>query len=353
MSLKLIITPFIKAVGLKMRNRNMKKILLLGLFVVLGASACTLVKDDSQANAIGIEEAKTKAVEFINGYLINQGQEVSVKEVVEENGLYKITVNLANGEETSSYISLDGNTFYPTGMNIEEFKKEAAATQADNAENKPEIPEAELADIEKTDKPKVELFVMSHCPYGTQIEKGILPAIEALGDKVDFELKFCDYAMHGEKELQEQLTQYCIQKDNRDKIDDYLKCFLADESKSDECIKTLGIDKGKIDSCVDATDKEYKVSEMFKDKNTWKSGRYPSFPVYATDNEKYGITGSPSLVVNGKKVSAARDAASLLKTMCAGFKNEPDACKKELSSASPAPGFGFEGTGSDSAASCE
>ena len=36
----------------------------------------------------------------------------------------------------------------------------------------------------KKEKPEVELFVMSHCPFGTQIEKGMLPVARLLGDKI-------------------------------------------------------------------------------------------------------------------------------------------------------------------------
>ena len=93
------------------------------------------------------------------------------------------------------------------------------------------IEQASAAEVKKNDKPTVELFVMSHCPYGTQIEKGIIPAIEALGDKVDFNLKFCSYAMHGEQELREELNQYCIQKEQKDKLLPYLKCFLKEGKK--------------------------------------------------------------------------------------------------------------------------
>jgi glutaredoxin len=331
----------------------MKKIIFMGAFVLMVTSACTLGPKQEETSSISLEEAKTKAVEFINGYLVNEGQEVSIKEVTEENGLYKITVNLANGEETNSYISKDGSEFYPSSMNIEEFKKEASANNPGDEAPAEKKPEVSLADIKKTDKPKVELFVMSHCPFGTQIEKGMLPVIEKLGDKIDFELKFCDYAMHGEKELKEQMTQYCIQKNSKDKLDDYLKCFLADESKSAECIKSLGINQTQLDSCIDATDNEFKIMEQFKDRTSWKSGQYPLFPVHEEDNAAYGVTGSPSLVVNGEKISSGRDSASLLKTVCAGFNNAPEECKAELSSASPAPGFGFEGSGSGAEASCE
>jgi len=60
--------------------------------------------------------------------------------------------------------------------------------------------------------PRVELFVMSHCPYGLQVEKAILPAVKLLGDRIKFNVRFCNYAMHGKAEIDEELLQYCIQK---------------------------------------------------------------------------------------------------------------------------------------------
>ena len=104
---------------------------------------------------------------------------------------------------TPVYLTKDGKFFFPQVIDIEEMenKKREAEEQA-NAEK-----EKAVTEMEKNDKPKVEIYVMSHCPYGTQIEKGMLPVLETLGDKIDFELKFCTYAMHGEKELQEQLRQ--------------------------------------------------------------------------------------------------------------------------------------------------
>ena len=108
---------------------------------------------------------------------------------------------------------------------------------------------ATIADIPKAERASVELFVMSHCPYGTQMEKGILPAIEALGDKVDFGLKFCDYAMHGQKEIDEQLNQHCIQKNQPDKLASYLNCFL-EKGEGDKCLGDTGINISKLNSNI-------------------------------------------------------------------------------------------------------
>ena len=198
----------------------------------------------------------------------------------------------------------------------------------------------------KKDKPEVELFVMSHCPYGTQIEKGMLPVARLLGDKIDFNIRFCSYAMHGEKELDEQTLQYCIQKEYNDKYLDYLACFLKDD-KTDECLKEVELD-GKLDECIAETDAEFKITEKFNDKSTWSGGRFPLFDIDKELNEKYGVRGSPNLVINGVTAKSGRDPASLLDAICTGFNVKPAECNEELSSANPSAGFGFETSASAS-----
>ena len=191
---------------------------------------------------------------------------------------------------------------------------------------------------------------MSYCPYGTQMEKGILPAVTALGKKVNFEIKFNDYAMHGEKELKENLVQYCIQKEQASKFNEYLTCFLK-SSDSAACLASAKINTSKNDSCVAKTDKEFNVTDDFKNNTNYK-GPYPGFDISKDDNAKYNVGGSPTLIINGTEVSAARDSASLLKTICSAFKEAPEECNTVLSSASPAAGFGEGTTSGSTAAGC-
>ena len=188
----------------------------------------------------------------------------------------------------------------------------------------------------------MELFVMSHCPYGTQMEKGILPVVDLLGNKIDFEVKFVYYAMHGKDEVNEQTRQYCIQEEQNDKYTAYLSCFLK-AGNTDACLAEAKVDNSKLQSCVNATDKKFDISKNFNDQSSWLSGRFPLFNTHKADNEKYGVAGSPTLVINGAQASAGRDPASLLRAVCGAFNEAPAECSQTLSSASPAPGFG-EGT---------
>jgi hypothetical protein len=178
----------------------------------------------------------------------------------------------------------------------------------------------------------------------------MLPVLETLGNKIDFKLKFCDYAMHEKKELDENLIQYCIQKEEPTKLSAYLTCFLED-GKSDECLKTAKVSATKLKACVKATDTKYKVTSNYEKKVGWQ-GNFPGFDVNKEDNAKYGVQGSPTLIINGENISSGRDASSLLKTICSAFTTQPAECSKQLSAEAPAPGFGFSNNGTNINASC-
>jgi cell division protein FtsB len=127
--------------------------------------------------------------------------------------------------------------------------------------------------------PRVELFVMSHCPYGTQVEKGILPVIRLLGDRIKFNIRFCSYAMHGKTEIDEEMTQYCIQKEENAKYLDYLTCFL-NEGNTEFCLKNESINRELLKSCLSETDNLYNVSEYYNDTSKWFMKKYPPNNMY-------------------------------------------------------------------------
>ena len=300
-----------------------------------------------------VTQAKTKIEDFINNNLMQGGAKANITSVTKENGMFKVMVEIGEGaqkQEITSYLSADGGKFFPNVMDIAETEKQIADQKG--AETK------SVAEIPKTDKPTVELFVMSYCPYGTQIEKGILPVLETLGAKIDYKLKFVDYAMHDKKELDENLKQYCIQKNETKKLNVYLKCFLKDSEQAKNCLNTAGVNMTILTSCITATDKQFKVTESFNDKASWNNGTYPPFNVDKEANTQYSVKGSPTLIINGVEASASgRDSANLLKTICSGFKTEPKECSTELSSVVPSAGFG-EGSaaatkGASAEASCE
>lgn len=328
----------------------MKKVTLFGLAMLAGASVlmtgCSL-GGGLNVSMISEDEAKTAAQEFINTALLAPGTTATIDTIEQEGSLYKMDITLSNGTKIVSYISGDGKQFFPQVMDIAETaaqKANAAATDAAAAE-------AAAAAMVKSDKPVVEAFVMSHCPFGTQIEKGLLPVMKLLGDKADIQIKFVNYAMHADKEVWEQANQYCIAEEQNEKFIPYLECFLGSdgsETAGAGCMTDTGVDTAQIATCVAAADEEFQFTENLAN----KEGRFPKFLTHDAENIAYGVQGSPTLIVNGAKANSGRDSASLLKTICAAFNEAPAECDTELSNASPSAGFGWGEAPAGTDASC-
>ncbi len=216
----------------------------------------------------------------------------------------------------------------------------------------PTIQEPAIAtNIPKSDKPKVELFVMSKCPYGLQMEKALIPAYDLLSKKTDISIKFVSYAMHGQEEIEENTRQYCAQQQDKEKYFSYLECYATNEDSAG-CMKVSGLNESKINSCITKTNKEYAIMDKFNDQTTWLNGRYPVYPIDDALNNKYGVQGSPTLVINGVQVESGRTPNALKATICAAFNNAPSECGQTLAIASPQPGFGAGQTQDTTAAGC-
>ncbi len=213
------------------------------------------------------------------------------------------------------------------------------------AQDQPAAPVA----VTKSDRPKVELFVMAYCPFGLQMEKAYLPAWNLLKDKADIDVKFVSYAMHGLKEVEENTRQYCIEQGQPAKYQPYLTCFTGkDDYKG--CLAKAGITEGSLSSCVNATNAKYKTLDKFKDQTTWLSGRYPVFQINEDLNTKYGVQGSPTLVINGAQVEGVNRTADAVKqAICAAFNTPPAECGKTLATAAYGAGFGYDASGNPAA----
>ena len=262
---------------------------------------------------IGGQDAGENLMAFANA----QGVDLEILEVKSDGDFYDVLV-LVNGQESNIKLTKDGE-------NMVNLVPLIAPTQQPPQQEPP-------ADIVKSDKPEVELFVMTHCPYGTQAEKGMVPVFELLGDKIDSSIKFVHYFLHDPEE-DETPIQVCIREEQGEKFNDYLSCFLED-GDSDRCLTETGIDKTKLDVCVSGKAEDY----------------------YAADSalsEGYGVRGSPTLVINGVIANSGRSPAAYLETICSAFNTAPEECNEVLNTANPSAGFGYTASaGGSTGAQC-
>ena len=289
--------------------------------IILGIVVLVLLffvlKGTITGSVISEEKAGKTVVDWANS---QTGGGVELIKVEEEYGLYKVIVSYKS-QSIPLYVTKDGKTLVQGVLSLDSESNEKSQSQNEN----PQAP--------KSDKPKVELFVMSYCPYGTQAEKGIIPVFELLKDKIDSSIRFVHYVMHGDKETQENFRQICIREEQSDKFLNYLKCFLEDANYS-KCLTEAGINTVSLEDCI-----ENRVEDYYKVDSDLSQG--------------YGVRGSPTLVINGQIISSGRSSSAFLDTICSGFNDTPEECSEELSSNTPSPGFGYKYSTSGSAtASC-
>jgi len=297
--------------------------ILLAVFYLRGFSATGMFVLTSQ-------QASTKAIDFINNNLIQTGS-VSLVSVEDMSGLYKVTTSY-QGQEIPVYITKDGSYLF-VSQPISTGETETTTT------TQPE-------ETPKTDKPSVELFVMSFCPYGVQAENLMKPVVDLLGSKADIKVRFITnvqgttadsvQSLHGLTEAQEDLRQACIMKNYDQKtywnylmeIDNscYGKIDTKDSTALDTCWNAaatkVGIDAAKIETCSSGSEG---INLLKADEQL---------------TEKYGVTGSPTLVINGVTYSGARSSEAFKQAICNAFNTAPSECSQTLSGSTGAAASG-------------
>ena len=282
---------------------------------VLGILTLILIVGSFSGTFIGQVVSEDKVGQNLLNYFNSNGvQNLTIDSVDEVSGVYKVNFDY-QGAIVPYYVTKDGK--YAGSLSPVSFSNS-------NSNSKTQAQE-----IPKSDKPKVELFVMSYCPYGTQAEKGILPVVSLLGDKIDFKVRFVHYTLHGEKEDLENNRELCIREEQgQDKLNKYLVCILDSDNPNapadvSVCEKEAGIDSSKLQTCVNnKADDYYKLDSKL--------------------SQDYGVQGSPTLIINGVDSSAGRNPQSYLDGVCDAFNNAPSECSRTLSSANPSAGFGSE-----------
>ena len=346
-------------------RRSPHFVMFAGVFIIgilIGAVAMSTMGPYPATGAIvaggediGAVAAEAKAVEFIKERLEQTypGIEVVSEGVTESTdipGTYEVTIKMTfQGQPQSApyHVTKDGNWMFGGLIDLNEELPDAPST--------PDQP-TQPADtgVPKSDKPVVDLFIMSYCPYGLQAQKAILPVMELFGDKADITVKWVDYIMHGKKEIDENNVQYCIQKEEPEKYIEFAQCFTQKDDSAG-CRAEVGIDEARLEACIAAMDAEFRITELYDDQSTWSGGRYPQYPVDSAENDQFGVQGSPTFVLNGQKISVSRSPEAMKQAICDAFNTPPAECEAELPAGQASPGFGgdFEsGVGTAAAAQC-
>jgi len=270
------------------------------------------------------EEIANKVLSYINENLVTPGSTATLVSVEEINGIYKVVTEY-KGNKIPVYVTKDGSLL---------FASQPFNTSQD-LPKKREIIEGESTceDLPKSDTPKLEAFLVSYCPFGLQMQRiltEIVKEIPQLKDyvKVRYMGSIADgkiMSMHGEHEAQENLRQICIREEQGDKYWDYISCFIKDGNTT-RCLNEAKINTEKLNACM-------------QDRNRGLKYAQEDFDL----QNKYSITGSPTLILNGEHVSefdfGGRTADAVKTLLCCGFTEKPCYCERNLSTERIPVGF--------------
>ncbi|MFA6531130.1 MAG: hypothetical protein WCT31_05330, partial [Candidatus Micrarchaeia archaeon] len=278
-----------------------------GGFGILGNKTATVT---NQTATFVPDMAKINEIKTLleDNYFVSTGQTATITYVnaTHESGFITITYS-AEGQEVPITISDDYKYIFGSSpMDLELIKQQMAAAKTQAGSQTTTTTPAE-----KVDKPTAQGFIMAYCPYGLQFLKAYVPVMELLGDKADISVNFVQYAMHGKKELDGNNYIYCVQKNNKPLLTNYLRCAVENGDYSGCVASTIGLNSSTIDACVVSLDAQYNITGLYNNQSTWLSGQYPMYPVEQELASLYGVQGSPTFVLNGKSVSVSRTSEAI------------------------------------------
>ena len=296
-------------------------------------------------------ECGATVTSYANANLISASNTSTLTSVTERDGMYYI-VTSSKVRDYGFYATKDCNLLfinpYPlkgntTPMVIISPKSTSSPTSVSSP--KPTTSPTPVPEPIKSSRPSVELFVMSFCPFGVQAENAMEPVVNLLGTKADIKVHYIATvsgttldsvkSLHGPTETKENIRQLCIAKYYPEKLWPYLMDFDKNCQNStlrknltalDTCgansAKVADIDNQKIETCVSSGEG---ITLLSAD---------------VSIAQKYKVTGSPTIMINGQKYVGQRTADAYKQGICDRFETPPAECSVNLSAQAAAASTG-------------
>ena len=303
---------------------------------VLGVSIYNYIKGGGGVfGTVSAQTAGNKAVNYINdNYLKDTGKAV-FESATSDSTLYlvkfKISVTGQATQEDSAYVTKDGRYLFPQmqGIPIDLNQKVGGTTASASDGSKVSTCDK----VQKSDKPLVEAFVVSSCPFGLQMQRVLADVVQNIpAAKSNIKVEYFGSisngkitSMHGDAEAQENLKQMCIRQEQPALYWNYIACYIkAGDSKG--CLASTGVNQASLTGCTTDASRGLKYAQA-------------DFALA----DKYGVSGSPTLIVSGDTVDefgfGGRTSDALKSVICCSFKTKPSFCSQTLSKISAATSF--------------
>lgn len=175
-----------------------------------------------------------------------------------------------------------------------------------------------MAQGEKGQRVKVELFTMSQCHFGVLAENALIQAKEKFGDKIKIEIYFIAeeedskfISFHGEEEIKEEIRQLIIAKYYPEEFLGYLES--RNTAYRDSNWRAHAIDRG-----IDVKKVE-RISESRRGRNLLRKNIKRA--------EKLKIKSSPTIYINGELYEGPISTPSITLEICKKLGKELALCE--------------------------
>lgn len=310
-----------------------------------GISVALAHRADGTGAAAAPDDVTARTMDYINANFLGEESVAYLEGVNEANGVYHLNLSVVTGElvqQSDAYLTKDGKMLFPFFYNTSEdtplstVDTRSLLCSGTVAGEKP-VPEPTFqvtcADLPKADKPLLEVFVVSYCPFGTQMQRALANAVAKapeIGQYIKVRYigdvrKGNITSMHGEEEAVENLRQISIREEQPDRYWPYISCFIK-SGNADECLKNAKVDTKKLKISMNEPDRAPKFAQV--DFNL---------------SDTYRAYSSPTLVLNGVEVDEfsfggrSPDVARAL--LCCGSNETRAFCNQTLDTNNAAVGF--------------
>lgn len=262
----------------------------------------------------------TEIEEFTKDFIAAEvlpNQEIEITNIKDLGFIYSFDITIPNQGTFTSYATKDGSLIFPTGYDTAAFRGEASPEETAPRETAPR-------EIPKSDRPQVQIFLMSFCPFANQAEEIMLPVAELLQDRADIIPRYIvsrtdtGYtSLRGEQEVNQAVRELCVYKYQPEKFWNFLKEVNADcsDTNADTCwtgpAQRLRINVARISRC------EREEFATLLDQQI----------AFA---EQYSVSGSPTILINDTVYSGERSAQAFSQAICSAFNTPPQECDQRL-----------------------
>ncbi|MGM5484773.1 MAG: DsbA family protein [Nanobdellota archaeon] len=210
---------------------------------------------------------------------------------------------------------------HPETAELSDIAVQSMGAIQEKIEEKESEPEETSGSGSGSEEVKLDFYVMSQCPYGTEVVDAIAPVMDKLGSHIDFNLEYIAdkdgdgfKSLHGQSEVKGNIVQLCAMEYNPDKYMDMITCQNENADNIpgnwEKCAEEADLKVDKIRQCYEGEEGKELLRESLE------------------KAKEAGATGSPTIFLNDESYSGGRSTTDFMRAICENIEGTPKACEE-------------------------